>query len=1571
MQRELIVKGIGLGSASDLTLLAPIRPGFIESLDSMTYKTRVKRVLATLHGARQTAHEYATARLLSDAVERVGFIHSVRVAVMEPEDKVLLSVTFDGPWEAYIRVLWDKVGALLDLIFCNTDGYVTAWEHSFEEWAAWVREVQRETGFFYGPPHASAIDTLYDRRVQRMRERAPIEHDGSLDELRAAMPSAEEAVDRLASPQRPRVPDDPPIERVDMFRMGAEQLRQYLQGLAGLYRLTDFYVPLSADGPILRRAAIELLREFVRLRNGRTLEVDIAQQRERFQRALDWLFPDDTRLELVRARPALPPAFTVPPAVRADVQGGILRAYESVTHGALLLFSFETPQAAAGFLTALLPGVTHDDHDHNAPPGTLYRNIAFTAAGLRAVGLDEDSVALFPEEFQQGMARRAGLLGDVRHNHPRRWRLPPRFAGVGQAPASEHIDLAGVHAMVQLRCATLDANALATHDISQAGHPLHAEVTRLSALHPEARLLAVQSMRRRHALRDGAPAIAEHFGFVDGSGQPDIEWSGRRRKANRVALGEVLWGHQNGVDGAPPAYDLRRPWLANGSFLVVRKYRQFVDRLHAAVERAATEMQRRIGGVQARHVETVYAKLMGRRRDGQPLVESEPGDLNDFDYNDDPQGQACPLHSHIRRAHPRQASAGGRVPRLVRRGMSYGPAVDPNDPDSADQDRGLVFMAYNQSLAEQFEVVQRWLTGGNSTGSSSATSCPILGVPENGFPRVFRFEAPDASGRSHVFSIELEQRTPLFEDPAVATQLEWGLYLFAPSVSALAGLRDLAGKTAQQGRRAIPWETEQELKRAQERIDRLLAMGDDKAALEAWKAALEDPGAIDRQVSAGIWAAIRKHHGGALKTPYGTVIADREMAHQVFADPDGLYSVSGQRERMQKSFGDTYLGLDAGEQYTRESKGMNEAIGRLGFDAVFTLARDAATRKIDDIVALARRSAKVGEKRFETVFDAREVMDEVVADLSEHWFGVQDNSASLLERGGPDWAWTEKRPSLYPGHFTALSRNMFQPHPGPVPTKLGERYGVALRAAMRSFVERHVAAGTLPRVPAAPGVQGAVAPLAKAAFAELGNGHDADFVGRLITGVLMGFTPTIIGAVLNVLLEWQRSDRFGNLRSALAGRTDAASAQAVLAGAMHEAACMRPMPQVTWRTVTNAHQLPTRDGGTIDLKEGEKVVLGLVSGTQQSLSDGQSDGKLMFGGDRSKTHHPTHACPGYTEGIAAMLGSVVGILCRPELLRETASPLSYSIEGPVDAAAVSLPSRAAGGGAITTLAAMTAHAHLEAFSMSTSNISHHTNVPKPGSRSGLIMAWGDSWLAYELGDWFPIGTDLRDCLLRFGYSVPATFCDFKIWGTIRAMAENPSEFCAALDRSITPTRKPRAVLLSGGGNDSTRTTLAKLLHRKGRSVDVLDTAAAAAHVARLRGHYVTVLSAIGEVFTQAQVEVPVLIHGYDHPIPAGQGLVPIQREWLHDAFASKGYAVGAGGADLPAAAGAMKILITDLNTMLAGLQQQFPFVRHVDLTGMVAKEFPAKPIDGWHDDLHPMNEIFELMAAKIDAAISA
>src|ERR1700682_6394383 len=47
--------------------------------------------------------------------------------------------------------------------------------------------------------------------------------------------------------------------------------------------------------------------------------------------------------------------------------------------------------------------------------------VAFTWNGLRALGMDEGSLATFPEEFRQGMVARAEMLGDTGRNHPDNW----------------------------------------------------------------------------------------------------------------------------------------------------------------------------------------------------------------------------------------------------------------------------------------------------------------------------------------------------------------------------------------------------------------------------------------------------------------------------------------------------------------------------------------------------------------------------------------------------------------------------------------------------------------------------------------------------------------------------------------------------------------------------------------------------------------------------------------------------------------------------------------------------------------------------------------------------------------------------------------------------------------------------------------------------------------------------------------------------------------------------------------------------------------------------------------------
>jgi hypothetical protein len=148
----------------------------------------------------------------------------------------------------------------------------------------------------------------------------------------------------------------------------------------------------------------------------------------------------------------------------------------------------------------------------------------------------------------------------------------------------------------------------------------------------------------------------------------------------------------------------------------------------------------------------------------------------------DTAGARCPRFAHIRKANPRDlatdlgdtADTLARV--IVRRGITYGEPY-PEDPAAQaadDGDRGLLFLAYQTSLVEQFETLNtRWM---NRSGAPEGRGGHDLLVGQ----------AHAAGGRRARFStgrkdVDLKPSRPW----VVPTG---GGYFFAPSVSALRGL---------------------------------------------------------------------------------------------------------------------------------------------------------------------------------------------------------------------------------------------------------------------------------------------------------------------------------------------------------------------------------------------------------------------------------------------------------------------------------------------------------------------------------------------------------------------------------------------------------------------------------------------------------------------------------------------------------------------------------------------------------------------------------------------------------------
>ena len=379
----------------------------------------------------------------------------------------------------------------------------------------------------------------------------------------------------------------------------------------------------------------------------------------------------------------------------ANIQGFVVRGYRLPLAGYLFLRIHDAVGARrllGDVLDEVLSAVTWSEKPHSGI------NLAITYEGLRALGVPDASLAGFPEELREGMAARAGLLGDTGESAPDRW--------------EDGFVAPGVHVLVMI--SAQDREALRAHD-----RRLRDRIERSGAL-------SVVADQVGAALPDGT----EHFGFVDGFAQPAIEGSGltalpgqgapdRDDAWRPIRAGEFVLGYLDEEDALPEA-PAPAALSDNGSYLVYRKLRQDVAGFRALLARAA---QLYPGGE-----DLLAAKIVGRWRDGTPLALAPDGRDPDlvadasantaFSYGDDPDGRRCPVGSHIRRTNPRASLPfEGKLVnrhRLIRRGIPYGEPLPPEAPDDGE-DRGVIFMCLQASISRQFEFVQaQWLNDGNA-----------------------------------------------------------------------------------------------------------------------------------------------------------------------------------------------------------------------------------------------------------------------------------------------------------------------------------------------------------------------------------------------------------------------------------------------------------------------------------------------------------------------------------------------------------------------------------------------------------------------------------------------------------------------------------------------------------------------------------------------------------------------------------------------------------------------------------------------------------------------------------------
>src|SRR3982750_887708 len=140
-----------------------------------------------------------------------------------------------------------------------------------------------------------------------------------------------------------------------------------------------------------------------------------------------------------------------------DIQHILLTRVPALT-GRYEFLSFREPAQGRAWLAGIISKISSARYLQTAVnEDRRWVTVAFTWNGLRALGVDEASLATFPEEFRQGMVARAQMLGDAGANHPDHW-----LGGLASPDLHAIVILFARDAAERERCTREHAGLLAT-----------------------------------------------------------------------------------------------------------------------------------------------------------------------------------------------------------------------------------------------------------------------------------------------------------------------------------------------------------------------------------------------------------------------------------------------------------------------------------------------------------------------------------------------------------------------------------------------------------------------------------------------------------------------------------------------------------------------------------------------------------------------------------------------------------------------------------------------------------------------------------------------------------------------------------------------------------------------------------------------------------------------------------------------------------------------------------------------------------------------------------------------------
>lgn len=242
--------------------------------------------------------------------------------------------------------------------------------------------------------------------------------------------------------------------------------------------------------------------------------------------------------------------------------------------------------------------------------------------------------------------------------------------------------------------------------------------------------------------------------------------------------------------------------------------------------------------------------------------------------------------------------------------------------------------------------------------------------------------------------------------------------------------------------------------------------------------------------------------------------------------------------------------------------------------------------------------------------------------------------------------------------------------------------------------------------------------------------------------------------------------------------------------------------------------------------------------------------------------------------------------------------------------------------------------------------------------AGVLIAEGDSWFDYPMQDVLQLLED--DHLFDVESVAHRGDC-------VEDMAHSKGqfeEFARRLEKLLRDNKVPRAILLSGGGNDIAGDEFAILLNHAASTLPPLnDDIVRGVIDVRLKEAYASLISSLTAIAkSYLGKPIPIVTHGYDYPIPDGRGFMGgwwiLPGPWLKPGFQRKGHD------DLAKNTLLIVQLIDRFNTMLAAVSAlpAFAHVHYLDLRRTLNHDAMYKK--HWANEMHPTSTGFNLVTQK-------